>query len=214
SKTPLYRYFVIENPIDTLVTEALKWKFPEIDIAISNGFRFCPPLVTQDGQGLIQIPLSYLYDMLPVDSAIKTGEVTGKQLRTWLEKELNNVFATEASKRVGGWLVKFKGMKIKFYVNRELGSRLQSVTIGGKMLQDDKTYTILACEREGDPDNKLCRLEDVKAARQTGVSLHDAVIDYLAVNSPVNPVPRGDAVALDVPPTLLTQVNGVPYEFR
>ncbi|HMN15848.1 MAG TPA: metallophosphoesterase, partial [Bellilinea sp.] len=58
STSPLYRYFVIENSIDTLVTDALKWKFPKVDIAISNGFRFCPPRVTPGENGLIPIPLS------------------------------------------------------------------------------------------------------------------------------------------------------------
>ncbi|MDP1746114.1 MAG: metallophosphoesterase, partial [Bacteroidota bacterium] len=31
STIPLYRYFVVENPIDTIILNALNWKFPEID---------------------------------------------------------------------------------------------------------------------------------------------------------------------------------------
>jgi hypothetical protein len=38
--------------------------------------------------------------------------------------------------------------------------------------------------------------------------------EYLAAHSPVNPVPQGHAKALDAPATLLTQVTGVPYQFR
>jgi 2',3'-cyclic-nucleotide 2'-phosphodiesterase (5'-nucleotidase family) len=29
STIPLYRYFVVENPIDTMILNALNWKFPE-----------------------------------------------------------------------------------------------------------------------------------------------------------------------------------------
>ncbi|HET6721549.1 MAG TPA: metallophosphoesterase, partial [Chitinophagaceae bacterium] len=44
TKTPLVRYYVIETPMDNFITDALMWKFKP-DIALSNGFRFCPPLV-------------------------------------------------------------------------------------------------------------------------------------------------------------------------
>mgnify|MGYP000848155411 FL=1 len=214
SRIPLYRYFVIENPIDTLVTDALAWRFPEIDIAFSNGFRFCPPLATIGADGRIAITRAYIYDMLPVDSVVRTGKVSGLQLRNWLEKELNNVFAREASKRFGGWLVKFKGMQVEFEAYAEMGQRVKRVRVGAKALKDAKVYSILACEREGDPDDHLCRLQKVQDAKNTRLTLHDVLLEYLAAHPTVNPKPRGDAVALDAPATLLSQVSGVDYEFR
>ena len=45
SKVPLYRYFVVENTIDTLILDALAWKV-DTEIVLSNGFRFCPPRST------------------------------------------------------------------------------------------------------------------------------------------------------------------------
>jgi S-sulfosulfanyl-L-cysteine sulfohydrolase len=114
STIPLYRYFVVENPIDTMILNGLHWKFPEIDIVLSNGFRFCPPRTTPDSTGNIPITNGFIYDMLPVDSVVRTAFVTGAQLKAWIEKELNNVFAKEASERFGGWVVKFKGMVVSF----------------------------------------------------------------------------------------------------
>lgn len=211
---PLYRYFVIENPIDTLVTDALAWKFPKIDVVLSNGFRFCPPNATPNADGLYPITQGYLFDMLPVDSNVRTGKVTGAQLRQWLEKELNNVFAAEASKRFGGWMVKFKGMQVRFNAFGDEGQRLQSVKVRGKALKDEQVYSVLACEREGDPPDMLCRLKDVASPKDHSVSLHEAVTEFLAANSPIDPTPRKDAIALDAPATLLTQVTGVDYEFK
>ena len=214
SQTPLMRYYVIENSIDTLVTDALKRKFPEIDIVISNGFRFCPPNITTNEDGLIPITRGYLYDMLPVDSFTKTGKVTGKQIQEWFEKELHNVFAEDASERFGGWLIKFKGMHAEFEAFGEKGKRIQKIEINGKALNPDDEYTILACEREGDPDDQLCRFEHVKNAEKNSVTLHDAVMEYLANFEAVECEPRGNAVATDADPKLLTQVTGVDYEFR
>lgn len=213
SKVPLYRYFVVENTIDTLIIDALKWKIGT-DVVLSNGFRFCPPRSRRDATGNIPITEGFLYDMLPVESQVRTGQVTGRQLSEWLEKELNNVFAKDASKRLGGWIVKFKGMKVEFKAFEEMGQRVKSITVDGQPLEAEKMYTVCACEREGDPPNMLCRLPGVEEAQNTPYTLHQVVKEYLKAHSPVSPLPEYNAVILDAPPTLLTQVTGVDYTFR
>ncbi len=214
STIPLYRYFVVENPIDTMILDALDWKMNDIDIVLSNGFRFCPPRTTPDHTGNIPITHGFIFDMLPVDSFVRTGNVTGKQLNEWLEKELNNVFAKEASERFGGWVIKFKGMKISFNAFAEKGKRLQQVSIGDQPLDMNKTYSICACERDGDPADMLCRMKNVIDAKNTPHTLHSVMKEYLAANSPVTPTPPVAAKILDGPQTLLTQVTGVDYQFR
>ena len=214
SSVPLYRYFVIENTIDTMILNALKWQVPDVDIVLSNGFRFCPPRTTPDHTGNIPITNGFVFDMLPVDSTIRRAEVTGAQIRVWMEKELNNVFAEEASKRFGGWVIKFQGMQVTFKAFAPMGKRVESIRVAGEPLEDEKVYRIMACERDGDPDDMLCRISGVKNGRNTPYTLHQAVKNYLAENSPVHPVPPQNAVALDAPQTLLTQVYGVDYTFR
>ncbi|MFN3490536.1 MAG: 5'-nucleotidase C-terminal domain-containing protein, partial [Emticicia sp.] len=77
STVPLYRNFVVENTIDTMIVDALKWKV-NADVVLSNGFRFCPPR-TAGKDGKVAITEGYLYDMLPVDSTIRTAKATGQQ---------------------------------------------------------------------------------------------------------------------------------------
>ncbi len=212
STVPLYRYFVIENTIDTLILDALSWRV-KVDVVLSNGFRFCPPR-NLNADGLAPVTEGFIFDMLPVDSLVRTAKATGQQIKTWLEKELNNVFAKDANKRFGGWVVKFRGMDVTFNAFGEEGSRVQSVQIGGKPLDNAQEYTLCACERDGDPENMLCRIQNVKEGKNTPHTLHQVMRDYLKANSPVTPVPKGSAKALDAPATLLTQVTGVPYTFR
>ena len=50
--------------------------------------------------------------------------------------------------------------------------------------------------------------------RYEEATLHDVLLEYLKENSPVAPSPRKDAIALDAPASLLSQVFGVDYEFR
>ena len=214
STLPLYRYFVVENTIDTMVLNALHWQMASIDIVLSNGFRFCPPRTTPDKTGNIPITNGYIFDMLPVDSTVRTAEVTGKQIKDWLEKELNNVFAKNAAERFGGWVIKFQGLEVSFEAFAEKGKRVKTATVKGVPLDELKTYSICACERDGDPEDMLCRIKGVKNPKNTVHTLHKVMTDYLQANSPVTPTPPLAAKILDAPQTLLTQVTGVDYQFR
>jgi sulfur-oxidizing protein SoxB len=214
STTPLMRYYIIETPMDNLITDAVMWKF-KTDIAVSNGFRFCPPLVPDPKTGFADITREYLWSMLPVDSEVKVADVKGKQILNWLEKELENAFSKDANKRFGGWFVRFNGMKVTFTIGNEKGKRVQEVCIKDLPLELDKTYTMVACERDGDPDNLLCRMPNVHNPVKQGIFLHSVIEDYLAEFSPVSPKLEGRAIATDAPADLLTQaLAGIDYQFR
>ena len=212
TRTPLLRYYVIETPMDNFITDALMWKFPS-DIVVSNGFRFCPPLVPPTG-GVAAITNEYLWSIMPVDSALKSGIVTGQQLLDWLERELENTFSSDPTKRFGGWFVRFKGMQVTFTIGNPAGERLRAVTIQGQPLVPGKTYSILGCERDGDPNTTICRIPNVAHPRRRRVRVHQVLTEYLASHSPIAPVIEGRAVATDAPADLLSQVEGTSYRFR
>ena len=213
TSTPLVRYFVLETPMDNLITDAVMWKFKP-DIALSNGFRFCQPLAVPQGAQKVAITNEFLWNMLPVDSTAKKGEVTGQQILEWLEKELENAFAPDPSKRFGGWFVRFAGMEVNCTIGKPKGQRVNTVKIKGQPLDKNKMYTIVACEREGDPNDTLCRIEKVSNPVATQNSLHDVITEYLAANPVVAPKLEGRTIATDKPATLLTQLEGTTYNFR
>ena len=213
STTPLVRYFVLETPMDNLITDAVMWKFKP-DISLSNGFRFCQPLAVPENKNQVAITNEFLWNMLPVDSTAKTGEVTGLQILDWLEKELENAFATDPSKRFGGWFVRFAGMEVNCTIGKPKGQRVNWVKIKGQALDKNKLYKIVACEREGDPNDTLCRIEKVTNPIATNISLHEVIKSYLANNSPVAPKLEGRTLATDQSPTLLTQLQGTTYQFK
>jgi 2',3'-cyclic-nucleotide 2'-phosphodiesterase (5'-nucleotidase family) len=213
TKTPLQRYYVIETPMDNFITDAIMWKFKP-DIALSNGFRFCPPLVPDAKTGVADITMDFLWSMLPVDSEAKKGIITGQQLWGWMEKELQNAFAKDPAKRFGGWVVRFKGMEVNFTIGNDAGKRVNWIKVAGKPLVMEKEYSFVACEREGDPDTTICRVEGVKEPKRLGATLHSVIEEYLKTHSPVAPKMEGRCTATDAPNTLLTQLMGFGYEFR
>ena len=213
STTPLMRYYVIETPMDNFITDAIMWKFKP-DIALSNGFRFCPPLVPDPKTGEAIITVDYLWNMLPVDSEAKKGFIAGKQLLDWMEKELQNAFAKDPGKRFGGWVVRFKGMEVNFTIGNDAGKRVNWIKVADQPLDLEKTYSFVACEREGDPDTKICRVEGVKNPKRLGATLHSVIEEYLKLHSPISPKLEGRCSATDAPNSLLTQLMGFGYEFR
>ena len=72
---------------------------------------------------------------------------------------------------------------------------------------------MIGCEREGDPDNVVCRLQNVANPRTHDVTVHQVLIEYLATHTPVAPIVEGRAVATDAPSSLLSQVKSAGYQF-
>lgn len=211
--TPLVRYFVLETPMDNLITDAIMWKFKP-DIALSNGFRFCQPLAIPKGSKEAIITKEFLWNMLPVNSTAKKGQITGSQLLDWLERELENAFAKDPSKRFGGWFVRFAGMEVNCTIGKPKGERVNWVKVKGQELDKNKIYNIVACEREGDPNDTLCRIEKVSNPQSTTDNLHQVITEYLSKHSPVAPKLEGRTIATDQSSTLLTQLQGTSYNFR
>ena len=150
----------------------------------------------------------------PPDSITREAWVSGRQLLDWLERELENAFAPDPSKRFGGWFVRFSGMQVNFTIGNPAGKRVNSVTIGGQPLDETREYRVVACEREGDPSDTLCRIEKVRRPVTLDKTTHQVLEEYLALHSPVSPVLEGRAIATDQPATLLTQLQGTTYQFR
>lgn len=209
---PLYRYLVVENAMDNMITDAMRWK-TGVDISFSNGFRFGNPIVPQQGKPAL-ITRNDIWNMLPIDDYVKTGKVRGSQLMEWLEKEAHNVFAQNPTERFGGWFVRFSGMEVKFNSTAEKGSRVESVRINGEPLEPRRIYTISACTREGDPENMLCRMRNVEDVETQPFTMHDAVIEYLERFSPVEPSLDGRATATDRGAFTFSSLPGTHYQFR
>jgi len=212
TETPLYRYFVVENPMDNFITDASMWK-NDVDIALSNGFRFSPPIVPGEN-GVAPITRGDLWKMLPVNEKVKIGKATGQQIKDWLEKELHNVFAENPQERFGGWVVRFSGMELKFNANAPKGARVSSIVIKGEPMELDKLYKMSACRREGEPISTLCRMKGTVETVVMDYTIHDLIEEYLAVHDTIAPIRDGRAVSLDLGDNVLSQLPGTDYHFH
>ncbi|WP_107039658.1 bifunctional metallophosphatase/5'-nucleotidase [Brumimicrobium mesophilum] len=212
TSTPMYRYFVVENPMDNFITDAARWK-TGADISISNGFRFSPPLVPgKDGKA--EITYEYLWNMLPVNEYVKTGKATGQQIHDWMEQEIHNVFAKNPKEKFGGWLVRFSGMTLKFDSSKPKGERVIEIKVGEEALDLKKVYTVSACRREGEPDHMLCRMPNLTETEVKEYTVHEVLEEYLNEKGTISPVRDGRAQAVDLGDNVLSQMPESGYHFH
>lgn len=199
---PLMRYEVVETSMDRVIADAIRAE-AGTQIGLSNGFRFASPLVPGP------VTVADLWTILPINNRVKTGKVTGKQLRAFFEKELENVFSPSPEKRFGGWLPRPSGMSLRFDPAAPAGRRLLELKVDGADVRDDEVYTLAACEREGDLPDTLCRIPQVTDPVVLEVDVHQAVARYLAQDGAVSRAlaggPRVTAVGVKRP--LRTQMK-------
>ena len=199
SEVPLMRYNVVETNLDDHLSDALR-EAAGTEIGLSNGFRFSPPTLAGP------IREMDLWNWYPITTNLKVGKVTGKQLREFWEREAEHVFSPDPEKLFGGWLPRPSGMTVRLVANAPMGQRVREIRVGGKPIEEDRLYSLVACEREGDDPDKVCRIPHVREPRVLGMKAHEAVRRYLGRHSPLKDSEGGRVIVEDLPKVVRSQV--------
>lgn len=198
TKEPLYRYSVNQTNLDMLLADAIR-EATGMQIGLSNGFRFASPVVPGP------IRERDLWMFYPINNNLRVGKVTGAQLKEFWEKEIENVYSQDAKKLFGGWLPRPSGMTVRFKVNAPEGQRVTEILVGGVPLKMKEIYTIAACAREGDPENRLCRIPNVMEPKDLRIDAHEALRLYLRSRKKVSAPWDLRVIAEDLPTIVRSQ---------
>lgn len=196
--TPLLRYDVLESSMDNVIADAVR-EAGHADIGFTNGFRFSPPVAAGP------ITEADLWNILPLDAKLKSGGASGRQIRDYLEHEMELVFSKDPFALSGGWGPRPSGMTILFTAGTSPGQRIKDVTIGGAKLDLKRTYTVAGCERDGEHLNIICRLQDIEDAKYIPGTIHTVLKAYLKAHSPITAKRDGRVRATDLPPVVWSQ---------
>lgn len=198
TRSHILRYDVFETNADNLISDAIR-STAQVDIGFTNGFRFAPPIVAG------QFTQGDLWNLLPLDTRMKKGWVTGKELRSYLEHELELVFSRDAWKLSGGWGPRASGLEMTFEAQAAPGQRLQSVKVNGEEVTPGGKYTIAGCEREGEPLDVVCRLRGTHDVEYLQPTIHQAMESYLRAQKIIAPVRQRRSRATDLPEVAFSQ---------
>ena len=177
---PLYRKGILESGVDNLLADAAR-EASGADIAFSNGFRFSYPVMKGP------VTVEDLYNVFPMDAQIKVGVLTGKQLREFWERSLDEVFGNDPYGQRGGWGPRVSGMEVRLRLGAASGKRVVWMKVNGNDVRDEDRFTVASCDRPGDTADMLCRFPGATETRILDVSIQQAMLAYFKKHRIVSP---------------------------
>lgn len=174
----LNRYAQLETTMDNLLLESLL-DVSNAQLAFSNGWRYGAPI--PEGE----ITMNDLWNIIPTNPPVSIVEISGNEIIEMLEENLENTFANDPYKQMGGYLKRCLGMKIFVKLENPQGMRIQDIYIGDKLLERQKDYLATFVTVQGVPKKYG------KNRHNLDISAIDALQQYIKKNGTVAPKLRG-----------------------
>jgi len=123
-----------ESPADSLFADTIR-ETTRTEIAFLPGLGYGAAI--QPGV----ITAGELRNLIPHDTGIFTMKLTGAQIREVLEQAVENVFTTDATRKVGG-MIQISGMRFSYDARLPRGNRVIEVFVGERPLVPAQSYTV------------------------------------------------------------------------
>ncbi|MHB1294465.1 MAG: bifunctional metallophosphatase/5'-nucleotidase [Anaerolineae bacterium] len=181
--TPLNRATMLESTMDNLLLQAL-CAATGAELAFSNGWRYGAPVVAGP------VTLNDLYNIIPMNPPISTVALTGDELVTMLEENLERSFAADPYDQMGGYVKRALRLNAYIKIENPRGQRIQQLFVGGQAVDPKRTYQAAYVTEQGVGSSYgQQRQEHTMRAVQ-------AMQAYLAEHRPAHAELRGTFVAV------------------
>lgn len=141
TKTIIYRRARWQNPMDNFITDTYR-EIEKGDVAFSPAWRFGATILPGD------IKVEDVYNMVPTEGHIFTFRLKGSNIKSILENAIDNVLNEDPYLQLGGDMIRFSGMEVRYDEKKPYGSRIVGLKIGGKPLDKEKIYTIVSANTQ------------------------------------------------------------------
>jgi len=168
---PLYRGEMLSAGMDTFLLDSIRHA-TGAEIAFSNGWRYGAPVLPGP------ITANDLFDIVPMNPEVMTVTLTGAEVRTMLEENLERTFACDPYGQMGGYVKRCLGLTCYVKLENPAGHRVQACWIGDRRLDPGGRYRAAFVTVQGVP----ARYGGDRAG--TGISAHEAMERRLADAEP------------------------------
>ncbi len=137
TKNTLYKRDTFHSTFDELINDAIISTM-DSDISFTPGYRWGTTVLGGDA-----ITMDNVYEMTGITYPnVYTFELGGKQIRTLLEDIADNVFNANPLYQQGGDMSRLGNVTYDIKIGAESGKRISNLMVGGKALDDNKTYKV------------------------------------------------------------------------
>jgi 2',3'-cyclic-nucleotide 2'-phosphodiesterase (5'-nucleotidase family) len=181
--TPLNRNTVLEATMDNLLLQSML-ELTGAQLAFSNGWRYGAPIP------IGPITMDDLWNIIPVDPPVSTCELTGDELWTMLEENLERTFARDPYQQMGGYVKRCMGLNLYFKIENPKGQRIQELFVEGRPVEAGRVYQAAFVTSQGVPAKYGSNRHALDISAIEGLRRH------LAHNNPAEVPLRGTIVAV------------------
>lgn len=174
TRTMLYRRARWQSTMDNFITDAYK-KIAAADVAFSPAWRFGATILPG------KIRVEDVYNMVPTTGTVITFKMSGQVIKNVLESAIDNVLNEDPYLQLGGDMVRFSGMQLRYKEGNKLGNRLVEIKIGGKPLEPKKDYAIVSA------NTQFHNVPGVKEVKDSGKIAVEELIRFIEKTSPIAP---------------------------
>lgn len=179
----LHRNTILEATMNNLLFDAIA-EAAETTIAFSNGWRYGAPVP----QG--PITRNDLWNMIPTNPPVSTVDMTGEELWTMMEDNLERSFSANPYEQMGGYVKRCRGISIYAKIENPPGQRIERFFVDGETLDRDRTHTVAYVTMQAVPQHFG------RNRRDLDLSAIGALERYLARRVNVSPALRGTVTAV------------------
>ncbi len=175
----LHRYSMFESTMDNLLLDATA-AAARTTVALSNGWRYGAPIAAG--------PLTEwdLWNIVPANPPVSIVTLTGRQLRTLLEQNIEATFAHDPWEQKGGYLKRCRGIEMLLKLENPAGHRIQQLTVQGDRLGDQQTVDAAFLGEQAVPPTAG------GDRRTVGVGAVHALEQYVRAQHTLTPTLRGN----------------------
>lgn len=173
----------------TLVTSAIKSKFPQADIVIQNSAGIRINKIIPAGN----ITFGDIMELYPFDNEIVLMEINGKDIKSILET------SSKSLPYADNHFLQSYGLKYTVNIDKQpqllsnegnkiikKGERVSNITINGEPINLNKKYIIAANDYLARGGDGYCQLKKVKKITDTGLYARDIIMEYVKNFSPLS----------------------------
>lgn len=140
----LDRYHMLHCPMDDMLLNAIA-QAAGTEIAFSNGWRYGAPVPPGP------ITLNDLWNIIPTNPQVSTVEITGAEIKTLLEENLERTFAADPFAQMGGYVKRCRGLRVYLKVENPVGHRIDRLFVGDAPVDLERTYKVAFVTEQGVP---------------------------------------------------------------
>lgn len=141
----LHRNTILDAPMDDLLLSAIT-SISGKAIGFSNGWRYGAPIPPGP------VTRNDLWNIIPTNPPVSTIELTGAEIRSMLEDNLENTFAPDPYNQMGGYVKRCLGLTLYIKIENPKGARIQQIFAGDDPLDAQRTYPACFVTTQGVPE--------------------------------------------------------------